>query len=781
MDPRWSVLPPLQAAMTVEQMYGLYFATLPATVMYPLGVAPENRIMQNPGRRAERFPDGLLFYADRSRVGADLHKAARRARWDSMDVCLRAVTGLDGTDPAAHTRARRLLRELRILRRLDHPHIASLLGTVQDDHFRAAGTLCVATPYAPSNLQTVIQRCCQARIGLSLAHISMIVAQMLSALAYLDSRRLVHGDARASRWTVADGLTVRLAGFGAAARPAGHAHRAPVLGLHHPPESALGAGVDGPFDVWAVGIVLAQLLDIYLGNYARARALASVPDVPAGHVRAHVEGLVGAVAVAGRPDVASFVALLPEAAGWPCFDPEVPPGHHPLAYPAPGSIAQASDTRMYAHALDLLRGLLEFDPRRRLTARAALDLNALCQTGGRLVRGTWGMEDPRAPSDILGMRTLQQQRIIVVAEGNDNDNDVPDRDRDLYRALCGEAAQLRLVDRTPCLRRRLPAGLPPLARTGVRALRRRHLDLAQDLEPSAIFGYAAGAVWDTLGRAGASAAYRGRPVLVRVLAYDDTRASREAVLREIWAHIGLYPDAHPHLDRFHGLLPTASAHRLLLVTDDHPFTLEDIAGIGADHVRWILRQILDAVACLHHHGLVHGALAPAAVGIEENTYHVRLSVAGVQGSVRAADRALDLRAVRDILDLLLSLLPAAPAAAPARAEARDLRARLGRLDFGADAALDHALFAGTRRTGDEVHGVHLRARAATRMGWAKAELGLAQMTDAQIATSLSRLGTIYRLPFAPHAAKHIDDDNHVYEGDDNPPIFVAKRARVDTV
>ncbi|GJG85300.1 hypothetical protein tb265_04810 [Gemmatimonadetes bacterium T265] len=199
---------------------------------------------------------GTVYLAEREDVG-------RR-------VALKLVRG----GLAAPERVGRFLVERRVLARLDHPHVARLLDAgVVDDGGVDAGTPWFAMEYVDG---WPLDRYCDAR-RLGVAARLALVEQACEAVAYAHRNLVVHRDLKPSNLLVTADGDVKLLDFGIAklladdAEGAGAATGGTGVGLteagvrlltpeYAAPEQARGEPVTTATDVYALGVVLYELL-----------------------------------------------------------------------------------------------------------------------------------------------------------------------------------------------------------------------------------------------------------------------------------------------------------------------------------------------------------------------------------------------------------------------------------------------------------------------------------------------------------------------------------------
>jgi len=164
-----------------------------------------------------------------------------------------------------------LKSEICVMRRLKHPNIVQFLGTFESDDEYAK--LEQDTPC----LGYVMELCAQGTLADLLSHVGFVneatgawfIRDMLSALAFLHARRIIHRDVKPSNLMFDSNSVLKLADFGAAIHPFGGAddRRGKLQGtlLYLPPEAITSKSYGPAMDVWAVGCVALELLALTKG------------------------------------------------------------------------------------------------------------------------------------------------------------------------------------------------------------------------------------------------------------------------------------------------------------------------------------------------------------------------------------------------------------------------------------------------------------------------------------------------------------------------------------
>jgi len=164
-------------------------------------------------------------------------------------VKMNAFNERDGIDFTA-------LREIKLLQELRHPNIIGLY-----DVFYVQKTIFLVLDYMETDLAKLIQN---KAVMLKEEHIKNIMLQILNGLAYLHSNFIMHRDLSPANLMIDSGGIIKFIDFGLA-RFYGSPGRAYTTGVvtrfYRPPEILYGAKHYGPaVDVWSAGCILAELL-----------------------------------------------------------------------------------------------------------------------------------------------------------------------------------------------------------------------------------------------------------------------------------------------------------------------------------------------------------------------------------------------------------------------------------------------------------------------------------------------------------------------------------------
>ena len=264
------------------------------------------------------------------------------------------------------------IREIALLRRLRHPHIVSLIEVVVGSR---ADSVFLVFEYCAHELAALID----ALPPFPLPEVKCLILQLLGAVAYLHANGILHRDLKMSNLLLTAEGMLKLCDFGLArehssagaavttprpeAEPSGGAAAADstttlpppytprvVTLWYRSPELLLGATRYGPpIDIWSVGCILGELL-------------LHRPLMPASIETKQLELICELL---GTPSVRIWPGLA-DLPLWPQLKHSLPDNEY---NELPTRFAKARPSKA---ALELINGMLTYDPERRLTAKEAL-------------------------------------------------------------------------------------------------------------------------------------------------------------------------------------------------------------------------------------------------------------------------------------------------------------------------------------------------------------------------------------------------------------------------
>ncbi|XP_052793792.1 cyclin-dependent kinase 7-like [Mya arenaria] len=234
---------------------------------------------------------------------------------------------------------RTALREIKLLQELHHPHIIGLL-----DVFGQKSNVSLVFDFMETDLEVIIK---DSSLILTLAHIKSYILQTLKGLEYLHANWILHRDMKPNNLLINKDGVLKLGDFGLAkffgSPNRVYTHQV-VTRWYRCPELLFGARNYGTgVDMWAVGCILAELL-------------LRIPFLPGETDLDQLSKIFQCLGTPSKDDWPSVESLPDFVQFKPC-----------VGTPLKEIFIAASDD-----LLDILHGLLTFDPLTRLTAPNAL-------------------------------------------------------------------------------------------------------------------------------------------------------------------------------------------------------------------------------------------------------------------------------------------------------------------------------------------------------------------------------------------------------------------------
>jgi serine/threonine protein kinase len=241
------------------------------------------------------------------------------------------------------------LREIHSLRICSgHEHIVRL----QDIAVSANGVFLVFD-YCPHDLARLVDTHYQShhKSPFRESHVKTLLHQLLSALDFMHSRRLIHRDVKLSNLLYSDQGSLKLADFGLS-RKLGPSLTPKVVSLwYRPPELLLGGGIMDYYtvavDLWGAGCVFGELLD----------------GVPLLDGKNEMDQISKVFRLLGNPTVLAWPALREM--------PLIQNGTLELPPPTPSGLLDRF-SHLSVSGLSLLSTFLKYDYEKRGTAAMAL-------------------------------------------------------------------------------------------------------------------------------------------------------------------------------------------------------------------------------------------------------------------------------------------------------------------------------------------------------------------------------------------------------------------------
>ncbi|KAL7064852.1 hypothetical protein AAHC03_05415 [Spirometra sp. Aus1] len=244
--------------------------------------------------------------------------------------------------------AKRVYRELKMLSLLRHDNVVSLIDVVKTDSYSSFDEVYLLFELMQTDLHKIIV----SPQPLSSDHVKIFLYQILRGLRYLHSAGIIHRDIKPGNMLVNSNCLLKICDFGLARMddPKNQAQltQEVVTQYYRSPELLMEASrYSYGVDIWSVGCTFAELLS--------RRIL-----FPAHSPLEQIELILN---LTGTPSMEDLEHCHPEAC---CFVLSFRPRRPNLA------TLYSLSPDMNASAVDLLSGMLRFNPKERITAEEAL-------------------------------------------------------------------------------------------------------------------------------------------------------------------------------------------------------------------------------------------------------------------------------------------------------------------------------------------------------------------------------------------------------------------------
>ncbi|XP_028523006.2 cyclin-dependent kinase 4 isoform X3 [Apis cerana] len=248
----------------------------------------------------------------------------------------------------------REIATLKQLERFEHPHIVRLLDVCQGNYLHLPSadgrserldrglTLWLVFEHVERDLASYMSSCSQT--GIPPHVVKQMSKEILRGVEFLHSHRIIHRDLKPQNLLVTREGRIKIADFGLAKTYDFEMRLTSVVVTqwYRAPEVLLGCSYATPVDIWSVGCILAEL----------SRLEPLFPGTSEGDQLDRIFQIIGTPSQGEWPENVSL--------SWTAFP-----------YRQPKSFATIiSDLNEYG--LDLIKGMLTFNPHRRLTAAQAL-------------------------------------------------------------------------------------------------------------------------------------------------------------------------------------------------------------------------------------------------------------------------------------------------------------------------------------------------------------------------------------------------------------------------
>jgi len=277
-----------------------------------------------------------------------VYRATQRSTGDT--VAIKRIPFADSTPEGGVPCS--VIREISLLRELDHPNVVRLLDVLQS----SPGGLYLIFEYVAHDLKTFMDQHQTSndpieRRGLPMPVVKSFLRQILSGVSFCHTYRVLHRDLKPHNLLIsADGTQLKLADFGLArlsGLPNGPYTHEVVTLWYRAPELLLGTQrYSASVDVWSVGCIFAEMATGH-------------PLFPG---RCDIDQLFKIFQRRGTPHPDSWPGLR----RLPHFNPEFP------SWPEVPITDFLPPDSLSASGADLLTQVLQYNPDRRLNCRNAL-------------------------------------------------------------------------------------------------------------------------------------------------------------------------------------------------------------------------------------------------------------------------------------------------------------------------------------------------------------------------------------------------------------------------
>lgn len=244
--------------------------------------------------------------------------------------------------------AKRVLREIKLMRHFDHPNIVTLIDMIPPLESEAFNDI-----YAVMDLmETDLHRVIYSKNELSIDHVRFFVYQLLKGLQYVHSANVLHRDIKPSNLLVNGNCQLKICDFGLARGVEGGENFAlteyVITRWYRAPEVMLSCeSYDEKVDIWSAGCIMAEL-------FGRTPIFPGIDQID------QMQKIFDQL---GTPSAAETADFVTDKFALDFINSAEKRTRKPLG----DRYKTASPA-----ALDLMEGLLQFNPHRRLTVEQAL-------------------------------------------------------------------------------------------------------------------------------------------------------------------------------------------------------------------------------------------------------------------------------------------------------------------------------------------------------------------------------------------------------------------------
>jgi mitogen-activated protein kinase 1/3 len=159
-----------------------------------------------------------------------------------------------------HMDAKRTLREIKLLRHLDHENVIAIRDVIPPPLRREFNDVYISTELMDTDLHQIIQ----SNQGLSEEHCQYFLYQLLRGLKYIHSARIIHRDLKPSNLLLNANCDLKICDFGLARPTAENDDMTEyvVTRWYRAPELLLNSSdYTAAIDIWSVGCIFMELMN----------------------------------------------------------------------------------------------------------------------------------------------------------------------------------------------------------------------------------------------------------------------------------------------------------------------------------------------------------------------------------------------------------------------------------------------------------------------------------------------------------------------------------------
>lgn len=242
------------------------------------------------------------------------------------------------------TDCKRIVRELRVLTFVHHTNLLRLREFIRPNHKESFEEVYIITDLFDSDLHRIIK----SQQPLTDEHLQYFMAQAFRGLHHLHSAGIIHRDLKPSNILINANCDIVICDFGLArGESTGELTEYVVTRWYRPPELlSLSSHYSSAVDVWSMGLIFAELLF--------GRTLLPGKD--------YVAQLTLVVDLLGTPTPEDMECLSEQARKFIIAQPKKSTRDFRVLFP-----------KATADGIDLLRQLLQFHPKKRLTTKQVFE------------------------------------------------------------------------------------------------------------------------------------------------------------------------------------------------------------------------------------------------------------------------------------------------------------------------------------------------------------------------------------------------------------------------